>query len=502
MFTSAVLLIIISTLVLISGIYAARAATTNELQVLASTISANSRKPLVLGNYKEIDSLLEALIYQDNIRAAYFFDKDGLPVSQHLANHDSQFVLKSLEKDFIPSNKHRWHRSTTEQFILSLEHISLFTPVFYQEERIGTLYLLSDLGNLYSYLGNVAYMIVLSLFIMSCLAWFLAGWLQKPISEPLLNLATLMGKISKNKDYSYRAVKINDDEIGVLVDGFNQVLEQVELHQASLTEHQLHLEQKVVERTAELRTAVDSLKMARQQADDANQAKSHFLSRMTHELRTPLIGVLGMNELLTRTELSGQQRELVDTVHKSGNQLLQLIVDVLDFSRIEAGKLELDLGAFDLPIMVQDVVALLSVHAQQKNLLLTLDLSISNALLVCGDEVRLRQILMNLIGNAIKFTEVGAVAVSVNSIVKSSSINTFIFEVEDTGAGMSLRDKEHIFEVFYQTEGGSSGGGAGLGLAIVKQLIDLMDGELEVITDSGQGSCFRVFIDLPLVDKQ
>ena len=500
MFTSAILLTVVSSLVLISGVYTARTAITHELQILASTISANSHKPIILGNYKEIDSLLAGLIYQDNIRAAYFFDGTGAPVSQHLAQRDSQFVLQSLTKDFDPANNHFWHDSTTEQFIISFAHISLFAPVFYQDERIGTLYLLSDLNSLYSYLGNVAYIIILSLLIMTCLAWFLAGWLQKPISVPLLKLATLMETISHNKDYSYRAVKVNNDEIGILVDGFNQVLEQVELHQASLAEHQLHLEHKVVERTAELRTAVASLQVARQQADNANQAKSHFLSRMTHELRTPLIGVLGMNELLTRTKLSEQQRELVATVDKSGNQLLQLIVDVLDFSRIEAGKLVLDIGEFDLSLMVQEVITLLSVQAQQKHLLLSLNLSIADSLIVCGDEVRIRQILMNLIGNAIKFTTIGAVAVSVSSIEKSSSTRTFIFEIEDTGSGMSVGDQEHIFEVFYQTEGGMSAGGAGLGLAIVKQLIDLMGGELEVVTTIGHGSRFRVFFDLPLVD--
>ncbi len=502
MFTSTVLLILISAIVLVSEIYTARASLTHELQLLANTVSANSRKPLVLGNHAKIDSLLATLIYQDNIHAAYFFDGEGVPISQYLVQHDSKFILRALNNDFSSSHESFWIDSITENQIFTIDHISLFTPVFYQGERIGTLYLLSDLGRLHDHLGNVALAIVLSLLLMSYLSWLLAGWIQRPISVPLLKLTALTKQISQGNDYSFRAKKVSSDEIGVLVDGFNRMLEKVEQHQSRLADHQLHLEQTVADRTAELRTAVSSLKLAREQADDANQAKSHFLSRMTHELRTPLIGVLGMNELLTRTPLSKQQLELVDTVHKSGNQLLHLIGDVLDFSRIEAGKLELEVNEFDLQGLVRDVVALLIVQAQQKDLVLQCDLSADRSCWVCADETRIRQILMNLISNAIKFTATGSVVVGLNCVAHSDKVGTFILEVEDTGAGLSVVEQQQIFEVFYQVEGiGSAGGGAGLGLAIVKQLVDLMGGDLNLFSEQGQGSKFQVVLELSLVEN-
>ncbi len=503
MLSSAVLLLVISSIVLISEIYATRTVLTHELRMLANTLSANSRQPLVLGKYSEVDALLASLIHQDNIHAAYFFDSKGVPVAEYLQQHDSRFVFQVLQSDFKEVYKPFWTDSITEHRLLSIKHLSLFTPVFYQGKHIATLYLLSDLSRLYGHLSGVAFAITLSVLLMIFLSWLLAGYLQKPVSVPLLQLTGLMEDVSESKDYSIRAEKMSGDEIGTLVDGFNRMLAQIELHQASLAGHQIYLEQTVAERTAELRTAVANLEQARQQAEAANEAKSHFLSRMTHELRTPLIGVLGMNELLTRTSLSEQQQVLVDTVQKSGEQLLHLISDVLDFSRIEAGKLQLDPNHFELHQVFTDAVALLSPQAQEKGLSLVLNLPSNATWKVSADETRIRQILMNLIGNAIKFTSIGSITVSLYCPQQSDSSGTFVFEVADTGAGMTTEVKQQIFDVFYQADGTGSGAksGTGLGLAIVKQLVDLMDGKLNLVSTPGQGSRFRVMVELPLVEE-
>ncbi|MEA3544788.1 MAG: ATP-binding protein, partial [Thermodesulfobacteriota bacterium] len=319
---------------------------------------------------------------------------------------------------------------------------------------------------------------------------------------PLLQLASLMADISRFKDYSIRAEKLTNDEIGMLVDGFNRMLAQIELHQSQLAEHQSYLEQTVADRTVELRAAMIDLEQARRQADAANEAKSHFLSRMTHELRTPLIGVLGMNELLTRTSLSEQQYELVDTVQKSGKQLLHLISDVLDFSRIEAGKLQLESSEFELHQVVQDVVGLLSFQAEEKGLSLRVEIPQNGTWNVRADETRIRQVLMNLIGNAIKFTPSGSVTVGLDCIRQSDSSGTFSFGVADTGTGMTTEVKQQIFDVFFQVDATGSGArsGTGLGLAIVKQLVELMDGKLNLISTPGQGSRFQVTVELPLVE--
>ncbi|MEE4252867.1 MAG: ATP-binding protein, partial [Desulfuromusa sp.] len=377
--------------------------------------------------------------------------------------------------------------------------------IFYEGKQVGTLYLLSDLTRLYGHLAGVGFGLTLSLLLMIFFSWLLADRLQKPVSAPLLQLARVMGNISENKDYSLRAKKMNDDEIGALVDGFNQMLQQIELHQARLAEHQLYLEQTVLDRTAELRSAVAALEQARQRADTANEAKSHFLSRMTHELRTPLIGVLGMNELLLRTCLTEQQHELAQTVQQSGEKLLELISDVLDFSRIEAGKMALDSSEFNFYQVIEEVVHLLLPQAEEKGLSLLANISAATRrLVVIADETRIRQILMNLIGNAIKFTSNGSIMVSLDCSECDGQEAVFLLEVADSGIGMTTEVKQQIYDVFYQVDGIGSGAksGTGLGLAIVKQLVDLMDGELNLISSPGQGSRFQVQLKLVITESK
>ena len=501
MLSSAVLLLIVSSVVLFAEVYAARTALTQELRVLTSTLSANSQQPFVLGQYSKVEALLASLLQQKNIHAAYLFDKKGMAVAEYVKQQDSQFVLQSLQDDFSDTHRSFWTTSTMEHQLSSLQHFSLFSPVLYEGKQIGTLYLLSDLHRLYGHLSGVAFSITFSLLLLIFLSWVLAGRLQKPVSIPLEQLAALMENISQDKNYSIRAKKVSSDEIGTLVDGFNRMLEQIELHQASLAEHQIYLEQTVFDRTAELRAAVSDLELASQRADSANEAKSHFLSRMTHELRTPLIGVLGMNELLLRTPLSEQQQELVDTVQKSGEQLLKLISDVLDFSRIEAGKLSLEESEFELQQLLQDVATLLSPQAKEKGLSIAVDISLDNRWKIRADEIRMRQILMNLVGNAIKFTSSGSITVSLNCCQRTANKGTFVLEVADTGSGMEAKETQQIFDLFYQADSPGASGGAGLGLAIVKQLVDLMDGELSLVSTPGQGSRFQVKVEFPLVEK-
>ena len=501
MLASVVLLTIVGSVVLIAEIYTARTVLTQELQILSNTLSANSQRPLVLGEYSKVDALLGSLIHQKNIHAAYVFDHQGVAVAEYLTQQDSQFVLQSLQSDFKPTHKSFWTNSTSEHLLASLNHFSLFAPVFYQGKAVGSLYLLSDLERLYGHLSGVAFAVTFSFLLLISFSWILAGWLQKPVTVPLIQLAGLMGKISADKDYSVRAKKQSHDEVGVLVDGFNQMLQQIELDQSRLAEHQIQLEHLVSERTADLRTAVADLERAREQAETANEAKSHFLSRMTHELRTPLIGVLGMNELMLRTSLTEQQQLLVDTTQKSGQQLLHLISDILDFSKIEAGKLFLVTNVFRIDQLVEDVAALLLPQAEEKGITIRVDISLSSCCLVDADETRIRQIVMNLLGNAIKFTVSGTISVRLDCVQKSAGCGTFVCTVADTGSGMSADVMEKVFEAFYRADGLEISGGTGLGLTIVKQLVELMDGKLELISVPGQGSQFQITVILPLIES-
>jgi signal transduction histidine kinase/DNA-binding response OmpR family regulator len=382
-----------------------------------------------------------------------------------------------------------------------VDAVELQVPLMLQSRQVGTLAAQAHLGGIYGELPGMAPWVLGGAALAGLLAYLLAAVLESAIIAPVRDLGLRLREALDSKNFSIRVERHSDDDMGLLIGAFSETLAELELRDRALKAYQNEVEKRVRERTVLLNAAVSEAQEALMRAEGASRAKSDFMARMSHEIRTPMNGVLGMAELLRHsTTLDARQKRYAATIHQSGSVLLNIINDILDFSKIEAGKLELEKTPFCLRETIEDAVDIAAERALSKGLELICDIPSNLETDVCGDSQRLRQIVINLISNAVKFTERGEVRVSVRKAEQDLINPTYHFEVKDTGIGIRPENCRSIFESFAQEDSSTTRhyGGTGLGLAICKQLVELMGGEIGVTSAPGVGSTFYFSVPLAI----
>jgi EAL domain-containing protein (putative c-di-GMP-specific phosphodiesterase class I)/signal transduction histidine kinase/CheY-like chemotaxis protein len=374
--------------------------------------------------------------------------------------------------------------------------IQASAPIMQTGRRVGQVVVV---GQVSGEAGRVTQSLLISLIAAAIAAGAGLGvaWrLQRGISGPIQALTRAVNQIRETHDYGRHAEVVADDEVAELVGGFNGMMDEIRVRDTALAEHLAGLERTVADRTVDLRAAKEA-------AEAATNAKSDFLATMSHEIRTPMNGIMVMAEMLAAGEIPPRQRRFAEVIAKSGSSLLAIINDILDFSKIEAGKLELEAAPVDLADVAEDVCSLFWERARAKGLDLAAYVDPATPRLISADEVRLRQVVGNLVNNAIKFTESGGVLVQIEPRAPRGEACVLLrIAVHDTGIGIATDKLESVFGAFSQADQSTTRkfGGTGLGLAICKRLVEAMDGRIGVTSELGKGSIFSVEIRASVIE--
>ena len=459
---------------------------------IARDLASNARPGLTNLNQAAIEQAFAALRDKRQVRAACIYSMDGTRIIAKYPNDVDEKEFPLARDSF--GNRGDFERGGDLVVISQVEE---------QGVRIGAVAVKAvfrdPIRAKLSEYGNIIVMVVL----VSLLVGFLVSYkLQALISGPIRELATTARMVSEKKDYSLRAQRHTGDEVGFLIDSFNEMLaavqqRTVELHREKEKTEEANrtLEHKVEQRTSELARATIEAQVAREAAETANQTKSAFLANMSHELRTPLNAIIGYSEMLEEEARDmGAEVFLADLpkIHSAGKHLLGLINDVLDISKIEAGKMELFVESFDPSKLVQEVVNTITPLVEKNKNVLNLECPAPLGTMR-SDVTKVRQALFNLLSNACKFTSDGTMTLRVERVAEYGK-DWLIFKVRDSGIGMTQEQMAKLFQAFTQADAGTTRkyGGTGLGLAITKRFCQMMGGDVTVESEHGKGSVFTI----------